>query len=73
MEKQSASVTEPPVAKTPRFAAPVTEGTIQQALKTVVPKSTQADTSWRISLWTKWAKQHNGRTLQHHQIIILHN
>ena len=43
MKKQSFSTTESPVAKTPQFAAAVTENAIQQACKTAVPKSTQAD------------------------------
>ena len=36
-------MTEPPVAKAPWFADPVTESSIQQARKTAVPKSKQAD------------------------------
>ena len=48
-------------APPPRFAPPMSDK-VQEAKKAAVPKTTQRDTSWCISLWKEWRDDRNSRS-----------
>ena len=49
-------------APPPRFAPPMSDKEVQEAKKAAVPKTTQRDISWCISLWKEWRDDRNSRS-----------
>ena len=53
---------EPKAAPPPHFAPPMSDNAVQEAKKAAVPKTTQRDTTWCISLWNEWRDDRNSRS-----------
>ncbi len=53
------SVTGEKPAPPPRFTTPKTDGAVEEAKKSGVPKKTQTDTLWCINLWKAWRESRN--------------
>jgi len=54
--------TQPKPAPPTHFAPPMSDSEVQQAKKFAVPRRTQKDTLWCISLWKKWREARNSRS-----------
>jgi len=46
------------------FAPPLSDSKVQQAKKFAVPRRTQKDTLWCISLWKEWREARNSRSVE---------
>jgi len=56
-----AEETQPKPAPLTCFAPPMSDSEVQQAKKFAVPRRTQKDTLWCISLWKEWSEARNSR------------